>query len=174
MGGGGVATVQAVTQSVTIRAMENSDHGRVIELNNLHLPAVGLLDPTLLNELVAMAMLNAVVEVDGGFAGFFIVFGPGQAYGSANYRWFDERYDDFAYLDRIVVDPAWQRRGVGRACYEHIFDRAGDRPVCCEVNIRPLNKTSSDFHRAVGFVEVGQQDTEGGKKRVSLLRAMRG
>jgi predicted GNAT superfamily acetyltransferase len=39
----------------------------------------------------------------------------------------------------------------------------------CEVNVRPRNETSLAFHEAIGFREVGQQDTDGGTKRVSLL-----
>ena len=38
----------------------------------------------------------------------------------------------------------------------------------CEVNVRPRNDVSLDFHASLGFREVGQQDTDGGK-RVSLL-----
>jgi predicted GNAT superfamily acetyltransferase len=32
-----------------------------------------------------------------------------------------------------------------------------------------LNEGSLRFHHRIGFVEVGQQDTDGGTKRVSLL-----
>jgi predicted GNAT superfamily acetyltransferase len=41
--------------------------------------------------------------------------------------------------------------------------------LCCEVNVRPRNDVSLEFHHTVGFREVGQQDTDGGKKTVSLL-----
>lgn len=39
----------------------------------------------------------------------------------------------------------------------------------CEVNLRPRNDPSREFHEAIGFREVGQQDTDGGDKRVSLM-----
>ncbi|MCB0964863.1 MAG: hypothetical protein KDA98_16425, partial [Acidimicrobiales bacterium] len=42
-------------------------------------------------------------EVDGAFAGFVLVLGPGHDYDSDNYRWFSERWDDFWYLDRVAV-----------------------------------------------------------------------
>ena len=41
--------------------------------------------------------------------------------------------------------------------------------LCCEVNVRPRNDTSLEFHRSIGFREVGQHDTDGGTKTVSLL-----
>ena len=39
----------------------------------------------------------------------------------------------------------------------------------CEVNLRPRNERSLAFHAAIGFREVGRQDTDGGNKHVSLL-----
>jgi predicted GNAT superfamily acetyltransferase len=69
------------------------------------------------------------------------------------------------------VDPAYRRYGIGRAFYAELGARlTGRYPVLlCEVNVRPRNDASLDFHRAIGFREVGQQDTDGGNKTVSLL-----
>lgn len=109
--------------------------------------------------------------LEGRIAGFLIGFLPGSSYDSMNYRWFSDRYDRFVYIDRIVVDPRMRGRGVGRALYRDIAGYAtGKSPLLtCEVNIRPANAGSTAFHRAEGFVEVGRQETEGGKKLVSLL-----
>jgi predicted GNAT superfamily acetyltransferase len=41
--------------------------------------------------------------------------------------------------------------------------------LCCEVNVRPRNDASLEFHQSIGFREVAQQDTDGGNKTVSLL-----
>ena len=41
--------------------------------------------------------------------------------------------------------------------------------LLCEVNVKPRNEGSLRFHHRLGFREVGQQDTEGGAKRVSML-----
>ena len=47
---------------------------------------------------------------------------------------------------------------------------AGDHPVlCAEVNLAPRNDRSLAFHKRFGFSPVGEQETEGGLKRVLLL-----
>ena len=151
--------------------MTDDDVDAVIQSNNDNIPAVSHLDAAGLEWLRSMASTAAIAEVDGQLAGWFIVLHPGEAYDSLNYRWFDSTMTDFAYLDRIVVDPAHRRSGIGRACYQWLLDelRGTATQLCCEVNIRPLNQSSLDFHHSLGFVEVGQQDTDGGSKRVVLL-----
>ena len=61
--------------------------------------------------------------------------------------------------------------GIGRAFYDTLVVQfSGSWPVLlCEVNLRPRNDASLHFHHSIGFREVGQQETDGGKKTVSLL-----
>jgi len=156
---------------VLLRTFEPTDLDAALVLNNANLPALNELDAVELERLTRLSLVSVVAELDGAFAGFCVVLAPGADYASLNYRWFSERYDDFAYLDRIAVDPTLRRAGVGRAFYADLRTRlAGVKPVLlCEVNVRPRNDASLDFHHAIGFREVGQQDTDGGTKTVSLL-----
>jgi predicted GNAT superfamily acetyltransferase len=156
---------------VLLRALEASDLDAALALNNANVPALNELDRTELARLVDLSLVSLAAEVDGAFVGFCVVLGPGVDYASLNYRWFSARYDDFAYLDRIAVDTTLRRAGVGRAFYDELRRRfTSTRPaLLCEVNIRPRNDASLDFHHAIGFREVGQQDTDEGRKRVSLL-----
>jgi predicted GNAT superfamily acetyltransferase len=80
-------------------------------------------------------------------------------------------YEQFVYLDRIAVLPEFRRYGIGRRFYTALVDEyTGRWPLLtCEVNTRPRNDTSLSFHHSIGFREVGQQDTDGGSKTVSLL-----
>ncbi len=158
------------------RDVADEDLDAVLSLNNQNVPALSPLDAPELARLVALTMVSLVAEVEGAFAGFCMVMPPGVDYASLNYSWFsahagDLGYGSFAYLDRIAVAPTARRLGVGRAFYERLSDELGGRvPVLfCEVNLRPRNDVSLAFHEAIGFREVGQQDTDGGNKRVSLL-----
>ncbi len=154
-----------------VRPLLPSDLAAALELNNASIPALNELDEAEITRLTSIALVSLAAEVDGAFAGFCVVLGPRADYASLNYLWFSDRYADFAYLDRIAVDPSLRRGGVGRAFYAELIERfTGTKPVLlCEVNIRPRNDASLAFHRAIGFHEVGQQDTEEGRKTVSLL-----
>jgi predicted GNAT superfamily acetyltransferase len=88
-----------------------------------------------------------------------------------NYRWFCDRYDDFAYVDRIAVAAAGRRLGLASSLYD---DFAAAMPssvnvMTCEVNIRPPNAGSVLFHTRLGFREVGTLSSDDGSKKVSLL-----
>ncbi len=154
-----------------IRDLVPADLDAALALNNASVPALNELDAPEIARLVAHSELALTAEVDETFAGFCIVFAPGAPYQSLNYGWFSRTYDEFVYLDRIAVDPAFRRYGIGRAFYAEIVERSTGRfpRLCCEVNIRPRNDVSLAFHHSVGFREVGQQDTDGGTKTVSLL-----
>jgi len=128
-----------------------------------------------LTALVGWAESFLVVEHMGGPAGFVLALeGPGVPYESLNYRWFSSRFDAFLYVDRIVVDADARSSGIGRALYGALAARATGRSprICAEVNVRPANTASQRLHERFGFRPVGQQDTEGGAKRVELLELL--
>ncbi|MFP7759970.1 GNAT family N-acetyltransferase [Marisediminicola sp. LYQ134] len=160
-----------------IRELVDTDLERITALNNAAVPAVPLTDVDEMRGLVARSD-HAFAAVDDEspdlVAGFVIGFEPGRDYASENYVYFDARSRDFTYVDRIVVDAADRGRGVGRALYREVFDRAraaDRREVTCEVNVEPPNPSSLAFHAARGFVEVGRQSTKGGTVVVALLAA---
>ncbi len=159
----------------TPEPLQAGDLDEVLALNQSHVPNVGALDRARLESIVEECSQALVVRHDdGALAGAILVLAPGAVYDSPNYRWFCERYDDFRYVDRIVVDTAVHRGGIGRALYAAVFDHArdaGSPVVTAEVNLEPPNPVSLAFHGSMGFVEVGRQDTYGGAVRVSLMAA---
>jgi uncharacterized protein len=98
-----------------------------------------------------------VLEADGAFAGFVVTFAPGTPYDSENYRWFADRHSDFYYLDRIVLDESFRRRGLAGIVYdelETVAKRYGRMTL--EVNLVPRNEASLAFHERRGYAEVGR------------------
>ncbi len=132
----------------------------ILALNNAHAAATSWLSPGKLDAMLAAAL--HVGLVDGGQGGFLLAFDQDAAYDSPNFLWFRARHRRFAYIDRVVVAPALQRRGHGKALYAGLIAAAAG-PVCCEVNRVPPNPASDAFHAALGFQEVGQAEHPDGK-----------
>lgn len=155
-----------------IRDMLPADLDIITAMNMASIPAVSRLSRDELQELVTKTAYARVVECDAAVVGFLLGFVAGADYASPNYQWFCARYDEFFYVDRIVIGEAWRGQGLGAALYADVdaFARARSlSPVTCEVNLRPHNAESLAFHDRLGFQQIGVQDTEAGHKRVALL-----
>lgn len=73
------------------------------------------------------------------------------------------------YVDRVAVAADHQGSGIGHVLYDAVETATTAPLLCCEVNLRPRNDASLRFHDRRGFRAVGEQDTDGGAKRVVLL-----
>ena len=141
------------------------------DLNQHALPDVSSITLNNMTQFLEMADYFRVIKVKNDIAGFLIALTPGKDYHSPNYKWFEKKYSQFMYVDRIVIDPSFQSKGLGRAFYDNlkIFSRRDTPIITCEVNLKPKNDGSLLFHKKYGFEQVGTQETDGGKKEVSLM-----
>lgn len=146
------------------------DYGQILELNEEAIPAVNRIDEQTLANLHQQAELLLVARSNDRLAGFALILNERADYRSPNFQYFKTAYDRFLYMDRIVVSEDHQRMGIGAGLYAGLFDATTDAPrVACEVNVRPPNPGSLSFHKTLGFQVVGEQDTDGGEKRVALM-----
>jgi len=157
--------------AIVIRPVEVGDLPNLRLLNEDALPAVNRISLSEFDWFRVHAPYFRVVERDDSIEAFLIALTPGLKYDSANYRWFETRYDTFVYVDRIVVAEHGRGQGVGRTLYEDLarFAEPFAERLTCEVNLRPPNPGSILFHEQMGFHEVGRQETEGGMKEVLLM-----
>jgi hypothetical protein len=164
--------------AAVIRPATAADFPAILALNAALVHFLSPLDEARLRLLHAQSAYHRVVETEGGVAAFLLAFREGAAYDSPNYRWFAQRYAQFLYIDRVVVDPAQQGRGLGARLYDDLFayaQSAGVATVTCEFDLDPPNPGSQKFHARFGFREVGTQWVADGKKQVSLqARALQG
>jgi len=154
--------------------MASADLPAVLALNNAHAAATSPHDADSLAGLVAMADVALVADAPGD--AFLIGLFDGAPYASTNYRWFADRFDRFAYVDRVVVAGHARRRGLASALYGAMFAAAADSGrdrVCAEVNSDPPNPVSDAFHAARGFFVVGQAQRPNGKAVRFLTRRLR-
>jgi len=143
----------------------------VLRLNEDSVPHVSSVDLAEMEWFANHANYFRIVRREGDLAGFLIGLRPGLAYASPNYRWFSENYKDFGYVDRVAVSPTARRLGIASRLYEDFAATlAGSVEVMtCEVNIRPPNQSSMQYHVQLGFVQVATQETDSGRKEVALL-----
>ncbi|MEO7351102.1 MAG: GNAT family N-acetyltransferase [Marmoricola sp.] len=150
-----------------LRPITPADHADVLALNERNVELLAPMDETRLIALLGVAGSAEVIDVDGGFAGFVLTFAAGSAYDGENFAWFTERYEDFCYLDRVVIHADFRRRGLGSMVYDELESSCGKPVFALEVNLDPPNEASLAFHRARGFAEVGQRDSN--RHLVSLM-----
>ena len=155
--------------SVNIRPLETVEIEIAVAMNNAEVPNVGPTDIAHFAQFVDYPGVVWAADGDAGVVGLLVAVAPGAAYASPNYRWFDERWSDFIYVDRVVVSPEAKGQGIGRAFYELLAERyAGEaKRITCEVNLDPPNEASMSFHRRMGFEQVGT--TNDGPKTVAML-----
>ena len=141
-----------------LRPVEENDIADVLALNEAEVEMLAPMDEPRLHQLRELADRFDVVEVDTAFAGFVITFGPGAAYDSENYRWFQARHGEhFYYLDRFVLTAEHRRRGLGGRVYDEVERAAAAYGrMTLEVNLVPRNDASLAFHARRGYAEVGR------------------
>lgn len=156
---------------VMMRDLVAEDLPDVMRLNRANVPAVGVVDHVRLAALLDWSCLAiGAFSADGHLAAFVICLAPGASYDSPNYRFFESRYADHVYVDRIAVGEAHQGLGLGGRLYDEVERRAADAPVMtAEVNLVPPNPGSMRFHERRGFRQVGVMENESGSNRVRLL-----
>lgn len=156
--------------------IEDQHLPELLRLNNLAVPAVNQLTQPELEALVNEAAFAQVVADEYAVAGFILAFRQDARYDGFNFNWFKQRYPDFLYIDRIVVNASYRGQGVGKRIYEETqsWCQAQTIPVMtCEVNLEPDNPVSHQFHKDLGFTELEAVLHPEGKRVMMYQKAIR-
>lgn len=154
-------------EHIIIRDALEKDFPSIVKLNADHLEFTSVMDIERLKLLDSLAMYHRVAVADDRVVAFMLAIKDNVPYENDNYYWFSERYNNFLYIDRIVVDTDFQGRKIGTMFYEDIFMFARDNSIpliLCEISTMPLNKRSLAFHARQGFEEVGERWLDENKK----------
>ncbi len=156
---------------VHLRDVVPADADWLLALNNSAVPNVNHLERQDLDDLLTIACYARLASVDDEPLGALIALWPEVHYESANYRWFSQRFEDFLYVDRVIIADGARGKGIGQAIYRDIerFASARATSIALEVNSLPPNPVSMRFHQSAGFAPVGEQTHEGGAKKVVMM-----
>ncbi len=161
---------------LNIREAQLEDIDWIVDLNQANVPAVGSLTREDYVDLEPKCHAVLLAEDETGERlGFVVLMVRGRDYASANYQWFEKTLDNFLYVDRIAVAEKGRGKGVGLALYSEALDMAeaqGAEKLAAEVNIKPMNEISLNFHKKLGFEEIGELNhPDQGKTVVMLTRS---
>ncbi|MDG1549890.1 MAG: GNAT family N-acetyltransferase [Candidatus Poseidoniaceae archaeon] len=150
------------------KPLSSNDVPMMWEINEQGLPGTGQVTQAEMAKLLDLSEVSLGAYQDGKLAGFVLCLLPKAEYGSLNYAWFNQRYDQFIYVDRIAVAKDSRNSGIGTLLYQQVFDYASQHgiPVTAEVSLKPSNEGSDRFHLRQGFVTIGELDH--GDKAVTM------
>ena len=163
-----MTNVDSIGNEISIRHLVELDIQMMWELNEQGLPGTGKVNLQEMTKLLELSELSLGVFDNKRLLGFVLCLLPKTNYGSLNYAWFNERYDEFIYVDRIAVATKFRNQGIGSILYQKVFDYAKSHniPVTAEVSLRPPNQGSDRFHLRHGYAVVGELDH--GDKAVTM------
>jgi len=163
-----------MTETQRIRPATPLDYEQILKLNEESVHFLSPLTKEKLAHLHHESEILNVIEINGFVEAFVLALREGKDYDSVNYTWFEKNFDQFLYIDRVVVSVKQQKSGLGKLLYQEVFKHAkaiGIPVVTAEIDIEPPNPVSLKFHEKFGFQEVGKQPVACGKKVVSLQAA---
>lgn len=155
-----------------MRSYEAADAEAVLAINSENQPAVGPMDREKLDFFAETAGFFVVEQDDSDTIVAFLI-GLDESvtgYDSPNYAHFTDKYDEFAYVDRIAVTADHQGQGLGQRLYSSFEAWAygyGKRVLAAEVNTIPDNPQSHRFHQAFGFTEMARGNPYGPDEEVA-------
>ena len=139
------------------RSLVTEDIPSVWRINEEGLPGTGKVSEEEIATLLELSELSLGAYEGGTLLGFVICLLPETEYGSLNYAWFNQKFQQFLYVDRIAVPAEHRSRKIGSSLYAKVFFEANRLrvPVAAEVSLEPPNPGSMRFHFRHEFQEVG-------------------
>lgn len=147
-----------------IRDLNKADHADILRFNQTFESWLSPLDQVGLDTLLGYADYARCVvsKTKNNMRGVLIAY-PGEVDNPdhKNLIWLRRHLDRFYYIDRIIIDAGAQGQGIGLKLYRDLqahVEALGHTHLACEVNIKPNNPGSHNFHLRQGFRAIGDQD----------------
>ena len=91
----------------------------IYSINQDNVPEVGSLDSLdQQRKLLSISSYHSILLKDAELIGFTICFRESLSYWSENYKYFENKLDQFLYVDRIAIRSEYRRQGHAKRMYE--------------------------------------------------------
>ena len=159
---------------MNLRRLQADDIATMWRIHEEGLPGVGKVSEEALADLLTLCDFPRGAFQNDKLVGFVLCLLPGTRYASLNYAWFNERYDNFVYVDRIAVAQSHRNLQVGTLLYANVIEHADKLgwPIAAEVSLEPPNPGSMRFHARHDFEQAGVLQHEN-QAAAMLLRECR-
>jgi len=140
-----------------IREISANDIEAILVLNEKSVQVLSPIDKGKLLRLIEISALSVVVEEANQVVGFLLAFSNDAQYESINYQWFNQNYERFLYIDRIVISEQFRGKGIASKLYQYVLDWAVAHcspSIFAEIDVMPRNEASLLFHQKFGFKEL--------------------
>ena len=143
----------------------------IVSLNKDSMPSVSELSTEKAIHLLKISNYFRILKIKDKPIGFLNAIFSDMEFNNINYLWFKNRYKNFIYVDRIIINKEFQNHGYGAIFYNDLINTINDDflNIGCEINVKPYNLKSINFHKKFGFMEVGREYIENGKKQVAYM-----
>ena len=154
-----------------IEQATKDDLKSILSLNQDSIPAVSSSNLEMMKHFLIICDYFKICKINGEIIGFLNALLPSKDYTSEHYKWFNDRYESFIYVDRIIFNKSYQNQGYGTVFYDDLINSIENKPldIACEINTKPYNKQSIKFHKKYGFKEVGRKDINKEKSVIYML-----
>lgn len=134
---------------------------KIFLLNESYAPFLGPLEKIdNLKRLLSMSIYSTYITINDEICGFMVCFDEKSSYESKNYEYFKKKHNKFFYVDRIGIAKSFKNKGLGTFLYKKIVDlnKNDNIKICAEVNVKPFNEESVNFHEKMGFKAVFEKE----------------
>ena len=154
-----------------IEQATKDDLKSILFLNQDSIPAVSSSNLEMMKHFLIICDYFKICTINGEIIGFLNALLPSKNYKSEHYKWFNNRYESFIYVDRIIFNKTYQNQGYGTVFYDDLINSIENKPldIACEINTIPYNKQSIRFHKKYGFKEVGRKDINSEKSVIYMI-----
>lgn len=140
-------------------SFSSQELNEITALNTAEVPHVNQLSCDEMSELIQIAdYVDARFDQADTLQGLAIGFKhSNNSYPGFNFNWFKQRFENFLYIDRIIVAPSARGQKLGSQLYQSAEQWCKEQSlnsIVCEVNREPANPVSHQFHQSVGFQAV--------------------